>query len=87
MKKQKYNTILRVIESEGITNISFVTSDHQEFEIDVETKLLTTAKDFQGIPAIYFTHPACCEHPTGCPEETNTQKQLRKFNENTRVST
>ena len=80
-----YNSILRLsrFEDEGKhwTYISFVTTDHQEIELEVETSLLTAAKDFEAIPILYSSHHACCEHPDGCPEETNTEKLVRKFNE------
>lgn len=80
----KYNSILRISnytdEGKEWVNISFVTSDHQEHELTVEKHLITTARDLQAIPVEYRTHPACCEHPTGCPEETNTERLLKNFN-------
>ena len=80
----KYNSILRVgrFEDEGVkwVNISFVTPDHQEHELMVNAFDFDAATDFSAIPVEYNTHPACCEHPKGCPEKTNTEKLLEKFN-------
>lgn len=67
----KPNAKLVIINSEGITNLSIVI-ENLEHEIDVNTEELALALTQQGgfkvIQAELFTHPACCEHPEGCPK-------------------
>ena len=82
MSSKKYNAVVKWLEyfDEGneYVNISFVTPDHQEHEVTFLKSSLN--KSFKPFPAEYFTHPACCEHPEGCPEETRTEKLLKEFN-------
>lgn len=77
-----YNAIVHInypASDEGdYVNISIVTPDHQEHEIMISKEDFVPNKFW--IPAEYTVHPACCEHPNGCPTETNTQKKLREYN-------
>jgi hypothetical protein len=78
----KYNAIVRIHyldEDKKTINLSFVTPDHQEHELDFPASALQNL-DCGAIPAEYMVHPACCEHPDGCPTETNTERLLKEFN-------
>lgn len=82
---KKFNAIVNIGEpfSDGREwiNISIVTPDHQEHEIMIPKEYFKLGNYL--IPAEYSVHPACCEHPNGCPEETNTERRLREYNNET----
>jgi hypothetical protein len=59
-------------------NLSIVTPDHQEHEIMIPKSEFKLGN--YRIPVEYSVHPACCEHPNGCPEETSTERILREHN-------
>jgi hypothetical protein len=73
-----YTNIYVNDDGEEILNISITTPDQQEHEIDVSKKLFDKGQGF--IPAEYFVHPSCCEHPNGCPGGSATQKFLERIN-------
>ncbi len=56
----------------NLVNLSFV-HENKEYEITVEISDITYAVSLKNqiasIPADVFVHPACCEHPDGCPGE------------------
>ena len=79
---KKFNAVMHITEpfsdrGEWV-NISIVTPDHQEHEIMIPKSEFKVGN--YRIPVEYRVHPACCEHPNGCPEETNTEKILREAN-------
>lgn len=80
---KKFNAVVHITHpasDEGdYVNISIVTPDNQEHEIMIRREDFVLGKYW--IPAEHFVHPACCEHPNGCPEESNTERFLRKTNE------
>jgi hypothetical protein len=73
---EKINVNGRVVTSkcaDNLVNLSFV-FENTEYEVTMETEdfFNNLMKTLQGnkltfTDAEIFTHPACCEHPEGCP--------------------
>lgn len=59
-------------------NVSIITPDQQEHEIMIRKEDFVIGNSW--IPAEYWVHPSCCEHPNGCPDGSATEKFLTEKN-------